>query len=36
MCNKLQFIVLTPQMQNEKCKMQNCGISFGNDENKSP
>ncbi len=29
--DKLQFMVLTPQMQNEKCKMQNCGISFGND-----
>ena len=28
---KLEFIALTREMQNAECRMQNCGISFGND-----
>jgi len=32
---KFQFVELALEMQNEKCKMQNCGISSGNDLNPS-
>jgi hypothetical protein len=28
---KFQFVELTLEMQNEECKMQNCGIFFEND-----
>ena len=27
---KFQFIALSCEMQNSKCKVQNCGVSFGN------
>ena len=30
-CEKLGLIALTREMQNAECRMQNCGISFGND-----
>ena len=29
--NKLKFIGQMSEMQNSKCKMQNCGIFFEND-----
>ena len=29
--DKLEFIALMREMQNAECRMQNCGISFGND-----
>ena len=29
--SKLEFSGLWHEMQNSKCKVQNCGVSFGND-----